>query len=171
MAPSGERVCLGVDPGLARVGYGAVARNGSRFRALDYGCIETSPKLSFMQRILQIYAKLGEQLERCAPAFMSVERLFFGHNATTAEFVWQARGVGMLLAAQRGLPVVEPKPNQIKLAVCGTGGADKQQVQRMTQRFLELDRVPSPDDTADALAAAITGFALMRDAELRTVGA
>ena len=135
MAPSGERVCLGVDPGLARVGYGAVARSGSRFRALEYGCIETSPKLSFMQRILQIYAKLGEQLERCVPAFMSVERLFFGHNATTAEFVWQARGVVMLLAAQRGLPVVEPKPNQIKLAVCGTGGADKQQVQRMTQRF------------------------------------
>ena len=171
MAPSGERVCLGVDPGLARVGYGAVARSGSRFRALDYGCIETSPKLSFMQRILQIYAKLGEQLERCAPAFMSVERLFFGHNATTAEFVWQARGVVMLLAAQRGLAVVEPKPNQIKLAVCGTGGADKQQVQRMTQRFLGLDRVPSPDDTADALAAAITGFALMRDEELRAAGA
>ena len=171
MAPSGERVCLGVDPGLARVGYGAVARSGSRFRALDYGCIETSPKLSFMQRILQIYAKLGEQLERCAPAFMSVERLFFGHNATTAEFVWQARGVVMLLAAQRGLAVVEPKPNQIKLAVCGTGGADKRQGQRMTQRFLGLDRVPSPDDTADALAAAITGFALMRDEELRAAGA
>ena len=140
-------------------------------RALTYGCVETSPKLPFTQRLLHIYEALGEQLEHCAPDFMSVERLFFGRNITTAEFVWQARGVVMLLAAQRGLAVVEPKPNQIKLAVCGTGGADKRQVQRMTQRFLGLDRVPSPDDTADALAAAITGFALMRDEELRAAGA
>ena len=90
---------------------------------------------------------------------MSVERLFFGRNITTAEFVWQARGVVMLLAARKGLPVLEPKPNQIKLAVCGTGGADKTQVQRMVQRLLGLDAIPSPDDAADALAAALAGLA------------
>ena len=160
--PRGERVCLGIDPGLARVGYGAVAQSGSRYRVLAWGCIETSPKSTFMQRLLQIYEELGEQFERCAPDLMSVERLFFGRNITTAEFVWQARGVVMLLAAQRGLPVIEPKPSQIKLALCGTGGADKTQVQRMVQRFLGLDRFPSPDDAADALAAAVTGLALER---------
>lgn len=155
----GGRLCLGIDPGLARVGYGVVERQGSRLRALTYGCVETSPKLPFTQRLLHIYEALGEQLEHCAPDFMSVERLFFGRNITTAEFVWQARGVVMLLAARKGLPVLEPKPNQIKLAVCGTGGADKTQVQRMVQRLLGLDAIPSPDDAADALAAALAGLA------------
>ncbi|MCR4819226.1 MAG: crossover junction endodeoxyribonuclease RuvC [Fretibacterium sp.] len=161
---SGGRVCLGVDPGLARVGYGIVEQTGSRLRALRYGCIETSSKLPFTQRLLQIYEELGEQIRPseggAVPEFMSVERLFFGHNTTTAEYVWQARGIVMLLSAQHGLPVIEPKPNQIKLALCGTGGADKTQVQRMVQRFLDLETVPKPDDTADALAAAITGLAL-----------
>ena len=115
--------------------------------------------LPFTQKLLHIYEALGEQLEHCAPDFMSVERLFFGRNITTAEFVWQARGVVMLLAARKGLPVLEPKPNQIKLAVCGTGGADKTQVQRMVQRLLGLDAIPSPDDAADALAAALAGLA------------
>ena len=151
-------VCLGVDPGLARVGYGLVAQEGSRLRALDYGCIETSPQADFPRRLLQIYDELGERLSGCAPHFMSVERLFFGRNTTTVEFVWQARGVVMLLAAQRGLPVIEPKPSQVKLALCGTGRADKSQVQRMVQRFLGLDAAPSPDDTADALAAAVAGL-------------
>ena len=161
-----ERVCLGVDPGLARVGYGVVAQSDSRLRVLRYGCIETSPKQAFTDRLLQIYDELGQRCDGQAgeerPGFMSVERLFFGHNTTTAEFVWQARGVVMLLAAQRGLPVIEPKPNQIKLALCGTGGADKTQVQRMVQRFLDLDDIPKPDDTADALAAAITGLSMDR---------
>ncbi len=90
---------------------------------------------------------------------MSIERLFFGRNTTTAEFVWQARGVVILWAAQKGLNIIEPEPNQIKLALCGTGRADKTQVQRMVQRFLNLAEVPKPDDTADALAAAVTGLA------------
>ncbi|MBR1672384.1 MAG: crossover junction endodeoxyribonuclease RuvC [Fretibacterium sp.] len=160
MGEGGRRICLGVDPGLARVGYGVVAQAGSRLCALRYGCIETSSRLPFTQRLLQIYEELEEQIETAGetPEFMSVERLFFGHNTTTAEFVWQARGIVMLLAAQHGLPVIEPKPNQIKLALCGTGGADKTQVQRMVQRFLDLDSVPQPDDTADALAAAVTGL-------------
>ena len=80
----GGRLCLGIDPGLARVGYGVVERQGSRLRALTYGCVETSPKLPFTQRLLHIYEALGEQLEHCAPDFMSVERLFFGRNITTA---------------------------------------------------------------------------------------
>lgn len=153
-------VCLGVDPGLARVGFGAVVQSGFRLSALNYGCIETSPHMSFTERLHKIYNDLQEQINACSPDLMSVERLFFGRNTTTAEYVYQARGVVMLLAAIHELPVVEPKPNQIKLALCGTGDADKVQVQRMVQRFLSLDEIPKPDDTADALAAAVTGLAL-----------
>ena len=141
------------------MGYGVVEQTGTRVRALSYGCVETSPKAPFTQRLKAIYDALGEQLLLCSPDFMSVERLFFGRNTTTAEFVWQARGVVMLLAAQKNLEVLEPKPSQIKLAVCGAGGADKSQVQRMVQRLLNLDRIPSPDDAADALAVALTGLA------------
>lgn len=154
------RVCLGIDPGLARVGYGAVTQSGVNLRALNYGCIETSPDMIFSARLLKIYDSLQEQINLSKPDFLSVERLFFGRNTTTAEFVYQARGVVILLAAQNNLPVLEPKPNQIKLTLCGTGSADKIQVQRMIQRFLALDEIPKPDDTADALAAAITGLAM-----------
>lgn len=153
-------MCLGIDPGLARIGFGAVAQSGFRLKALNYGCIETSPALSFTERLLQIYTELQEQMNICSPDIISVERLFFGRNTTTAEYVYQARGVIMLLCAQKKLPVIEPKPNQIKLALCGTGDADKVQVQRMVQRFLNLDEIPKPDDTADALAAAVAGLAL-----------
>lgn len=153
-------VCLGIDPGLARVGFGAVAQSGFKLRAMNYGCIETSPSMNFTERLLQIYTELQEQVNACSPDIISVERLFFGRNTTTAEYVYQARGVIMLLCAQRKLPVIEPKPNQIKMALCGSGDADKIQVQRMVQRFLNLDDIPKPDDTADALAAAVTGLAL-----------
>ena len=159
--PTGQ-VCLGIDPGLARLGYGLVRQSGSAVRAIDFGCIETSPGMMFPERLLRLYQALEERLENGSPDFMCVERLFFGRNATTAEFVWQARGVVMLLAAQKGLDVLEPKPNQVKVAVCGTGGADKTQVQRMVQRLLALDAVPRPDDAADALAVALTGLAYYR---------
>ncbi len=154
-------VCLGIDPGLARVGYGAVMQSGFKLQALNYGCIETKPDMNFTERLLKIYNDLQEQIKICEPDLISVERLFFGRNTTTAEFVYQARGVVMLAAAQNNLKVVEPKPNQIKLALCGTGTAVKTQVQGMVQRFLALKEIPRPDDTADALAAAITGLALI----------
>ena len=157
-------ICLGIDPGLARMGYGLVKQSGSMFRALDFGCVDTSPEEAFPSRLLRLYETIGERLETfrlngCSPDFMCVERLFFGRNITTAEFVWQARGVVMLLAAQMGIEILEPKPNQVKVAVCGTGSADKTQVQRMVQRLLALDSVPKPDDAADALAIALTGLA------------
>ena len=147
-------ICLGIDPGLARCGWGVVAQDGYKLRAVSYGCIETSAKTAFNKRLLDIYGSLNEIYSSLdfEPDFMAIERLFFGKNVKTAEYVWQARGVVMLL-------LVEPEPNQIKLALCGTGSADKTQVQRMVQRFLNLDAVPQPDDTADALAAAITGLA------------
>jgi crossover junction endodeoxyribonuclease RuvC len=157
-------ICLGIDPGLARMGYGLVKQTGSTFHALAFGCVETTPEEAFTLRLLRLYEDLAGQVEifrsnGCPPDFMCVERLFFGRNITTAEFVWQARGVVMLLAAKMGMEVLEPKPNQVKMAVCGTGGADKVQVQRMVQRLLGLDSIPKPDDAADALAVALTGLA------------
>ena len=157
-----NRICLGIDPGLARVGYGAVMQSGSTLKALNYGCIETNPEMPFTERLLKIYNDIQEQISLCNPEIFSVERLFFGKNITTAEYVYQARGIIMLLAAQNKIPVIEPKPNQIKLALCGTGSAEKIQVQKMVQRFLALEKLPSPDDTADALAAAITGLSLFK---------
>jgi len=146
------------------MGYGFVKQSGSVYHAIAFGCVETEPEEPFPHRLLFLYETLEEQLENfrsnnCSPDFMCVERLFFGRNITTAEFVWQARGVVMLLGARMGLEVLEPKPNQVKVAVCGSGSADKTQVQRMVQRLLALDSVPKPDDAADALAIALTGLA------------
>ena len=156
-------ICLGIDPGLARVGYGAVAQSGLNFRALNYGCIQTTPKMKFTERLLIIYNSLLEQIDSCNPDLISVERLFFGRNTTTAEYVYQARGVVMLLSAMKNIPVIEPKPNQIKLKLCGTGKADKNQMQLTVQSVLNLECTPKPDDTADALAAAITGLSMRGD--------
>ena len=153
-----DLICLGIDPGLARVGYGAVLQSGSVLRALNYGCIETKPAMTFTQRLLTIYNSLQEQINLCSPDFLSIERLYFGRNTATAGYVYQARGVIMLLSAQNNLRVVEPTPNQIKLSLCGTGKAKKKEIQQVMQNVLELEEMPKPDDTADALAAAVTGL-------------
>ena len=116
--------------------------------------------MTFTERLLVIYSSLQEQISICTPDLMSVERLFFGRNATTAEYVYQARGIIMLLAAINNLPVVEPAPNRIKLLLCGTGKADKHTVQSTMRDILSLDDIPKPDDTADALAAAVAGISL-----------
>ena len=155
--------CIGIDPGLGRLGFASISREGHLFRPLSFGCIETFPSDPLPDRLHMIYEKLGEQIVCCSPDFMSVEKLFFGRNITTAEYVWQARGVVLLLAAEHGLPVLEPKPSQIKLAVCGNGKAPKEQVQKMLQRMLNLDSIPRPDDAADAIGAAIAGFFLLAE--------
>lgn len=142
------------------MGFASIIQEGRFFRPISFGCIETSPREALPSRLNMIYEKLGEQIEYCSPDFMSVEKLFFGKNITTAEYVWQARGIVLLLAARHSLPVYEPKPSQIKLAVCGYGTAPKEQVQRMVQRLLNLESIPKPDDAADAIAAAVTGFSL-----------
>ena len=160
-------ICLGVDPGLARVGFGAVMHSEAGLTALNYGCIETKPHMTFTQRLLIIYESLQEQITICNPDIMSVERLFFGRNATTAEYVYQARGVIMLLAAVNNIPVLEPAPNKIKLSLCGTGKADKHTVQNIIREILSLDDIPKPDDTADALAAAVVGLSLAGNSDWR----
>lgn len=151
---------MGIDPGLARLGWGAVMRIGPDFFPLAYGCIETFPDMAFTQRLMKIYVDLQKVITETQPDFAAVERLFFGRNTTTAEYVYQARGVVMLLTAQNGLPVTEPAPNNIKRTVCGNGKANKHEIQSTIRDILALDDIPRPDDTADALAAAVAGLSL-----------
>jgi len=157
-----ERIisCLGIDPGLGRMGYGFVCLHAHQYKVIGYGCIETQPKTDVAFRIRTIYDSLKENIEKWKPDILSVEKLFFGRNITTAEYVWQARGTVLLLAAQYGIPYYEPKPNQVKSAICGTGNATKIQIQRMLKKLLDLEEIPRPDDAADALAISITGLAL-----------
>ena len=153
-------VCLGVDPGLGRMGWGVVESIGMNLYPRYFGCIETPSDEEMPKRLETIYTDLGERISLYSPDFLCVEKLFFGRNRTTAEMVWQARGIVLLLGAQKGLKVVEPIPSQVKMAVCGNGRADKTQVQKMVQRILSIEETPKPDDVADALAIAITGLSL-----------
>jgi len=148
-------IVLGIDPGTAALGYGIVERTGGSLRAVDYGCLTTSPDLGLPERLDQIHALVAELIETHRPELVAVERLFFSRNAQTALAVGQARGVVLLAAAQAGIPVREATPNEIKVGVTGYGAADKDQVGKMVSVILQLAEVPRPDDTADALAAAI----------------
>lgn len=148
-------IVLGIDPGTAATGYGIVERSGSKLRAIDYGCLETLATQALPQRLLEIHQGILELIDTHKPAFLGVERLFFNRNVMTAFAVGQARGVVLLAAAERGLPVFEYGPHEVKMAVTGYGRADKGQVQRMVQVMLGMTVLPRPDDAADALAVAI----------------
>jgi crossover junction endodeoxyribonuclease RuvC len=137
------------------MGYGVVERTGGNLRAVDYGLIATTPDMTLPERLLRIHRALTELIETHQPDLMGVERLFFSKNAQTAFGVGQARGVVLLAAAEHDIAVREATPNEIKMGVTGFGGADKEQVGRMVAVILSLDSVPTPDDTADALACAI----------------
>lgn len=148
-------VILGIDPGVAIVGYGVVDYTGNRFKTIAYGAVTTPAKTKLTSRIKTIYEELRLLLYRYKPDMMAVEELFFNTNTTTAMAVAQARGVILLAATNEGVPIYEYTPLQIKQAVTGYGRADKQQVQQMTKTLLGLASIPKPDDTADALAVAI----------------
>lgn len=148
-------IILGIDPGIAIVGYGILEVNGSKLKALDYGCIKTESNLTFPERIKIIYDKLTDLIDRYRPTDLAVEELFFNKNVKTAILVGQARGVEILAAVNRGLEVYEYTPLQVKQAVVGYGRAEKEQVQEMVRVLLNLNEKPKPDDVADALAVAI----------------
>lgn len=148
-------VVLGIDPGTANTGYGVVARHGAGLVALDGGTIETPAQLDAGERLAMIHERVCGLLDAYQPDAMAVEDLYFGSNARSASAVGQARGVVILAAGQRGLPCSSYTPQQVKAAVCGSGRAEKGQVQRMVQRLLALTDLPAPDHAADALAVAI----------------
>ncbi|MCI8648203.1 MAG: crossover junction endodeoxyribonuclease RuvC [Firmicutes bacterium] len=146
---------LGIDPGYAILGYGIVEMKGNRFKAIDYGAVTTDAKTDMPDRLKILYNSLMELILEYEPDVASVEELFFNTNAKTAILVGQARGVAVLACANSGLEIAEYTPLQIKQALVGYGRAEKQQVQLMVKTLLNLKEVPKPDDTADALAAAV----------------
>ncbi|MEG1773569.1 MAG: crossover junction endodeoxyribonuclease RuvC [Oscillospiraceae bacterium] len=148
-------IILGVDPGYAIVGCGAVEYAGGQFRTLDYRAITTPAGMLFEQRLLAIHEELCALIRSIRPDAIAVEELFFSHNQTTGIYVAQARGVILLAAAENGVEPFEYGPMQVKQAVVGYGKAEKRQVMEMTRRILGLDALPKPDDVADALAIAI----------------
>lgn len=147
---------VGIDPGLGRLGWGIIEERGSTVTTLAYDCIETPGKTSDEIRLHQIYEQLTVLLDRYQPEVMAVEELFFSKNVTTAFQVGQARGVVLLVAAQRSIPVVSYSPGAVKVAVTGYGKAEKKQVAQMVKVILKLSKLPKLDDTTDALAIALT---------------
>jgi crossover junction endodeoxyribonuclease RuvC len=148
-------IVLGIDPGSAAVGYGVIERIGPRLRAIDFGCLSTSPDDALAHRLQAIHRFVADLVALHHPDIVGVERLFFSRNAQTAFAVGQARGVVLLAVAEAGVAIAEATPSAIKVAVAGHGRADKEQVARMVATILGLDAAPRPDDAADALAAAI----------------
>ena len=148
-------IVLGIDPGVASTGYGVVAQHRARLVALDGGVIETVAGADPGQRLAAIHAGVARLLDLYKPDAVAVEDLYFGTNARSAFAVGQARGAVLLAAGQRGVPTASYTPQQVKGAVCGSGRAAKDQVQRMVQVLLAMPSIPRPDDAADALAVAI----------------
>jgi len=149
-------ITLGIDPGTAITGYGVVNEepDGS-LKVLDFGVIRTSAELPQAERLVYLYQRLKELILLHHPEMGAVEKLFFERNVRTALHVGQARGVALLAMAQSKLQIGEYTPLEVKQAVAGYGGADKNQVQQMVRTILGLETVPHPDDAADALAVAI----------------
>jgi crossover junction endodeoxyribonuclease RuvC len=148
-------IVLGIDPGVAHTGYGIVAQERGRLVALDGGVVETPPVLDAGLRLAEIHRRVGELMDDYRPDAVAVEDLYFGTNARSAFAVGQARGVVVLAAGQREIRCCSYTPQQVKAAVCGSGRAAKDQVQRMVQTLLALPDLPTPDHAADALAVAI----------------
>lgn len=148
-------VVLGIDPGTASTGYGVIRQEGGRLRALDGGVIETSSDNAPELRLAAIYARVCELLDEHLVADLAIEELYFGANVRTAFAVGQARGVVLLAAGQRAVPCRSYTPQQVKGAVCGSGRAAKDQVQRMVGALLSLAEPPRPDHAADAFAVAV----------------
>ncbi len=147
---------LGIDPGTGIVGFGLIESGGNRVNILDAGVIRTPAGQKDELRLLTIYNELGELIRDHKPEWISIEKLFFARNVTTAMSVSQSRGVILLAATQAKLKVAEYSPLQIKMAITGYGRADKKQIQEMVRVLLSLKEIPKPDDAADALAAALT---------------
>ena len=148
-------VILGIDPGYAIVGYGAICCQNGRYRAAGYGAVTTDAKDAFSHRLEVIYDAMERMLQKCRPDALAIEKLYFQNNQKTAIGVAEARGVVLLAARKARVPIFEYTPLQVKVAVTGYGQAHKPQVMEMTRRLLHLDEGPKPDDTADALAVAI----------------
>jgi crossover junction endodeoxyribonuclease RuvC len=152
-------IILGIDPGTATTGYGVIktrkAKRSNHFRCVAYGCIRTAPKFSDGNRLKQIEKEINRLIREFKPDVLAVERLFFFKNSKTLVPVTQAKGVILLAAAKKKIPVFEFTPLEVKMTIAGYGRAQKIQIQKMIKTLLSLKELPKPDDAADALGIAI----------------
>ncbi len=155
-------IVVGIDPGLATVGFGVIRTERGVITPVSYGCIRTSAEKQPPERLLEIYTEINSLFEKYSPSVVSVEKLFFNKNVTNAMGVSEARGVILLAAQQKNIPVFEYTPLQVKQAITGSGKADKKQVQDMIKRLLNLSEIPRPDDAADGLSIALCHIHIMR---------
>jgi crossover junction endodeoxyribonuclease RuvC len=146
---------LGIDPGLALLGWSIIDRNSATTGSARYGCIETKAHTPLTTRLTIIYKELQELVAMHKPDAVAIETLWFVKNAKTLAQVGHTRGVVLLVAGQANIQVFEYAPRQIKMALTGFGGAEKRQMQMMVQRMLNLQSIPQPDDAADAVAVAL----------------
>jgi len=153
---------IGIDPGLARLGYGVIRLDRGVASPVCYGCLETHAKTSRGERLVEIHTGLVSLFNRYPPSALAMEKLFFSKNVTSAMAVSEVRGIVLLTAEQHSVPVTEYTPNQVKQAITGSGRADKIQMQTMIARLLHLDEIPKPDDAADALSIALCHIHVMR---------
>lgn len=160
---------MGIDPGYAIVGYGTVEYINNKFYPVEFGAITTKAHTPFENRLQEVYTGLDEVIKRAKPQAIAIEQLFFTTNQKTVIQVAMARGVILLCAKNNNIPVFEYTPLQIKQSVAGYGKALKKQVMEMTRILLRLEKVPKPDDTADALAVAICHCHSCRS-QLRNLG-
>ncbi|MDD3411052.1 MAG: crossover junction endodeoxyribonuclease RuvC, partial [Eubacteriales bacterium] len=153
-------ILLGIDPGLATLGWGVIEAGGGRERLIEYGCILTTPDQALPERLLQIQNDMRALLARFQPEEIAFEELFFAKNVTTAFTVGAARGVSIAVCAEYTDKLYEYTPMQVKQAVVGWGKAEKKQIQQMVKLMLHMDDIAKPDDAADALAIALTHAAV-----------
>ena len=149
-------VVLGIDPGYALMGWGVVEAEGSRMKLVNYGCVETKAGIPIYHRLRTLQLGIRDVIDIYHPDEIAFEELFFSHNATTALMVGAARGAAIIAASEYTENLFEYTPMQIKQAVTGSGRADKKQVQQMVKLLLKMEKIPKPDDAADAIACAIT---------------
>jgi len=148
-------IIMGIDPGIAILGYGLLSLEGNKYKIIDSGALITESAMPMPARLTYIYKGLNLLLDKYKPDAYAVEELFFNKNIKTALTVGHARGVAILAASNQDIPIFEYTPLQVKQAIVGYGRADKKQMQQMVKMLLRLDKTPKPDDVADALAVAI----------------
>jgi crossover junction endodeoxyribonuclease RuvC len=147
---------IGIDPGIARTGWGIIEKNKQHLTPVAFGCIETQAGIEMPDRLKSIFSEISKLITIHSPNSLAIEELFFNTNAKTALIVGQARGVVMLAAAQKNISITVYTPLQVKIAVTGYGRAEKSQIGQMVKTLLKLPAIPKPDDTSDALAIALT---------------
>lgn len=149
-------IILGIDPGLARMGYGVIEENGGRYRMIQYGILGTPPGESLPIRLRSIFVGVNQLMDTYKPDEVAFEELFFTKNVTNGIAVSEARGAALVAVVTRTEALYEYTPMQIKQAITGYGKADKKQIQEMVRMLLGMEEQPKPDDAADALAVALT---------------